>query len=203
MDRIAVYLNGYQSAPACVLELADVHVLDPKNSGAERKFWWAEQHDGIYLSCDDDIRYPADYVATMCAELAEHPGIVSAHGRIYLGRPVDVNDVEGGSIGIFHKRVDYSRAINHGGTGVMAWDASATHVPSMWDHENISDMQIAIWAQLHGVPMWLVAHQAHWLESPTILDRGTIWNLSQVDAHRPRNKLLRQHGIEHGWRMHC
>jgi hypothetical protein len=203
VDRIAVYLNGYPEVPAIVHELADEHVLCPENGGAERKFWWADKHDGIYLSCDDDITYPPDYVERMCAELEEHGGIVSAHGRVYLGKPYDVERVEPGSVGVYHRRVDYGRPVNHCGTGVAAWDARTVHVPTEWPLRNMADMQLAMWAQGARVPMWLIAHQANWLKSPTIHDTQSLWHQSRIQGHRKRSEVLRAFGERVGWRMVC
>lgn len=201
VDRLCVYLNGYRSVPAIVRELADEHVVDPVNAGAERKFHWAGQHQGLYLSCDDDIVYPPDYAATMLAAAGDGRQIVTAHGRCYLGRPSHVREVEPGSIGLFHKRVDASRPINHGGTGVMGWDTRRVAVPAVWPLRNIADMQLAIWAQLERVPLWLVAHQAHWLRPLALVDPRGLFKTSQASDHRQRNELLAEHGRTHGWRM--
>jgi len=201
VDRIHVYLNGYESTPECVLDLADAHIRRHDNYGAERKFWWAPKHRGVYLSCDDDIIYPPDYAATMLEALSEHGGIVTAHGRIYLGRPHDVHDVKLGSVGIFHRRIDYGRPVNHGGTGVMAWNTAEVSMPREWEHRNLSDMQVAIWAQRAGVPMWLIGHWANWLTSPATEDLDGLFHKSRVLGHRRRSKLLREHGSAHGWRM--
>lgn len=203
VDRIAVYLNGYGTVPDCVRELADEHVLDRDNAGAERKFWWALQWDGLYLSCDDDMQYPPDYAARMREAVLERGRgeIVSAHGRIYRGRPRTVQEVAPGSIGLYHRRVDYSRRINHGGTGVMAWDAAMVKVPRQWPQQNIADMQLAIWAQQQRVPMWLIKHEAYWLYSPIAKDPKGIWCTSRREGHARRNDLLRAHGRSHGWKV--
>lgn len=205
VDRLHVYLNGYDldKVPACVHEYADAFAFSATNEGAERKFWWADKHDGIYLSCDDDIVYPDNYVATMTAALAEHGGIVTAHGRTYLGRPETVHNVVPGSIGIYHRRIDNGHPVNHGGTGVMCWDTREVSMPTAWPLKNIADMQVAVWAQLEGVPMWLIAHQANWLKSGALHDPESIWHASRVDGHRRRSELLRQHGERTPWRMVC
>ena len=205
VDRLHVYLNGYylDQLPACVLEYADAFGFSGQNEGAERKFWWADKHEGIYLSCDDDIVYPDNYVATMKAALAEHGGIITAHGRTFLGRPATVHNVEPGSIGIYHRRIDNGHPVNHGGTGVMCWDTREVAMPTEWALQNTADMQVAIWAQNESVPMWLIAHQANWLTSGALHDPESIWHASRVDGHRRRSDLLREHGERTPWRMVC
>lgn len=202
VDRLHVYLNGYDEVPDCVRDLADEYVLDRENGGAEKKLHWSDWNEGIYLSCDDDFVYVEDYVATMVAAVEQWGGraIVTAHGRSYRGRsPRNVHDVVPGSLGIIHKRVDEGRWVNHGGTGVMAWDARVIRVPSSWPLKNCADMQLAIWAQNAGVPMWLIPHKAHWLRPLAMLDPEGIFKTAQREGFRRRNELLWAHGAEKGW----
>lgn len=195
VDRLCVYLNGHHEVPQCVLDMADEYVLDKKNSGAECKLHWSERHDGIYLSVDDDFRYPPDYVNTMVAAVERWKGraLVTAHGRVYVPNPRNVHDVRPGSVGLVQKRIDNGRWINHGGSGVMAWDARRVRVPSSFPERNIVDMQLAVWAQKNRVPMWLIPHQGHWLKSSAMLDPHGLFRSSQAEGHRRRNTLLRQH----------
>lgn len=204
VDDLRVYLNGYARVPACVEQLADRYELGADDRGAERKFWWSEDAGvELYFTCDDDILYPPDYVATMQAALEQHPGaLVSAHGRTYLGRPASVHHVSGGTVGIFHKRVDVGRWVNHAGTGVLAWDARSVRVPARWPAENIADMQLAVWAQNAGVPIWLIPHQAGWLSSPALHDPQALFARSRVEGHARRSELLREQGRRAPWRLH-
>jgi hypothetical protein len=201
VQRLCVYLNGYAAVPACVHAMADRYVLDPKNAGAERKFWWADTHGGLYFSCDDDIVYPKDYVEVLSAAIAEHGPrvIVTAHGRSYLGRPRSVHEVAPGSLGLFHKRVDCGRPINHGGTGVMAWDARAVRMPTRWPMQNIADMQVAVWAQQNRMRMQLVPHQANWFKPLALIDPNGIFRSSQSEEHKTRAALLMEQGRRQNW----
>jgi hypothetical protein len=200
VDRLTVYLNGYHTAPRCVLDLADQHVLDSINGGAEKKLHWSSAHTGIYLSCDDDFSYCAGYVATMCAHVAHWGGraIVTAHGRTYLGRARGWNDLAPGSLGIIHKLVPEGRWVNYGGSGVMAWDTRCISLPNTWPLRNLTDAQIAVWAQKNRIPLWLVPHKAHWLEPLAYLDPKGIYKSSQVEGHQRRTDLIRSIS----WQLH-
>lgn len=203
VDVLSVYLNGYTAVPRCVLELADRHVLAADNEGAERKFWWAGSDPrGIHLSCDDDIVYPPDYVAVMTAELEAHPGaLVTAHGRAYRGKPQSIHAIDPASLGLFHHEVKRGRAINCPGTGVLAWDARRLELPTRWDARNMADVQVAVWAQRHRVPIWLVPHRAGWLKSPALHDPRGLFAQSRHEGHAGRSALIREYGQEHGWRL--
>src|SRR5690606_10203286 len=153
-DRLHVYLNGYSSVPRCVHRLADEHVLSRENGGAERKLHWAQSWDGTYCSVDDDLLYPSGYVSTMVGWIEHWRGlaIVTGHGRACPAEPRDVDDVLPGSRGISSHHVREGRWVNHGGTGVLAWDTRHVRMPTAWDHRNMLDMQVAVWAQHARVP---------------------------------------------------
>lgn len=203
VDVLGVYLNGYTQVPTFVGELADRYVLSPTDEGAERKFRWArDEPRGVHFSCDDDIVYPPDYVAVMTAALDEHPGaLVTAHGRAYHGAPASIHGIDPNSLGLFHREVKRGRAINCPGTGVMAWDAQRLDLPRDWESRNMADVQVAVWAQRHRVPIWLVPHRAGWLQSPALHDPRGIFATSRHEGHARRSDLIREYGREHGWRL--
>ena len=160
--------------------------------------------DFCYLSCDDDFEYPVNYAATMREAVEQWDGraIVTAHGRTYRGSPSGWHDVVGGSIGNVHKLVTAGRWINHGGSGVAAWDTRHVHVPTEWAHRNMVDAQLAVWAQRARVPIRLVPHPARWLKPLAYLDRNGIFKMSQLEGHKRRSELIAAHGREHGWTLH-
>ena len=192
VDVLAVYLNGYADVPKVVSKLADLHVLDHENRGAERKLHWAAEHGGIYLSCDDDFAYPADYVPTMVAAVQQWKGqaIVTGHGRSFHGRPRTIQEYQRSSLGIVHHQVKTGRWVNHGGTGCMAWDTREVALPAEWPLRNMADMQVSVWAQRNRVPIWLVPHKGRWLDSFLTMDPNGLFASSRAEGHARRNALL-------------
>lgn len=204
VDLLCVYLNGWDHVPECVHDLADEYVLSRENRGAERKLNWAQSHEGIYCSCDDDFEYPPDYVETMVSAIERFGGraIVTAHGRQYKPKASTVNDVLPKTVGMYYRRVHLGWWVNYGGTGVMAWDASRIKVPTEWPERNMLDVQLSAWAQRQRISMWLVGHEAHWLESLLPMDPKGIYKSSQRENHARRNRLIREHGAQYGWRLY-
>lgn len=198
-DRLHVYLNGHTEAPPCVGELADAVVASPVNEGADRKFHWAHEHDGIYLSCDDDFVYPPDYVARMVAAVVQCSGraLVTAHGRTYPPHPRDIGDLLGKSASI-QSLVPRGRWVNHAGTGVLAWDATQIRVPLEFPVRNRSDVQLSAWANREGIPIWVVPHTSDWLR-PIANACGSVGADSRRERHATNNALLRQHPE---WKLH-
>lgn len=202
-DLLHVYLNGHTEVPAIVRELADSYVLARENEGADRKFFWARDHAGVYLSCDDDFVYPHNYVRRMTTELArwtellERPLFVTAHGRTYPPRPKDSAD-QIGAPATLNSRVPYGRWVNHAGTGVLAWDAAAIKVPLQYPVRNRTDVQLSAWANARGIPIWTVPHFAGWLR-PIQHNGGSVGKASRAEGHASKNELLLQHPE---WKLH-
>lgn len=208
VDKIALFLNGYDKPPDIVTDLERAgrlrYELSRDNLGAEKKFHWAGEWQGIYCTTDDDMIYPPDYVARMIEAVERWKGqaLVACHGRSYKPRAGNVHEVMPGSVGLFYTRIDEGRWVNHAGTGVMAWDARLIRVPTEWPERNLADMQVAVWAQQNKVPIWLLAHQAHWLKSLAPLDPKGIWKTSQAQSHSRRNEKLRRQSSRGTWTVH-
>jgi hypothetical protein len=208
VDKLAIFLNGYDRPPECVTELqrsgrATVE-CSTENLGAEKKMRWAGDWGGIYCTVDDDTIYPPNYVETMVAAVVRWNGcaLVSGHGRSFRPKATSVHDLMPGSAGLFYARIDSGRWVNHAGTGVMAWDARKIKMPTEWPERNLADMQVALWAQRSAVPIWLIAHQAHWIKSLAPLDPKGIWKTSQAQGHSRRNEALRRQSRERGWKIY-
>lgn len=203
VDRLCVFLNGWHKVPDAVRQLADDHVLSFENLGAEKKLHWASGWDGLYCSTDDDLLYPPDYVARMrqAIELTGGRALVTVHGRVYIGHPETVHNVAPQGLGFYDRNVSCDRPVNHGGTGVMAWDARVIKVPAEFPERNMADLQLAVWAQQQRVPMWLLRHEAKWVKPLAYCDPDGLFRSSQRAGHSRRNSLLRQHGRAHGWKL--
>jgi hypothetical protein len=199
-DRLHVYLNGHAEVPACVRDLADDVVHAPENQGADVKFHWAHEHDGIYLSCDDDFTYPPDYVRRMAeaVERWEGQAFVTAHGRTYPPHPTGAGDQILGRAATLNHPVPHGRWVNHAGTGVLAWDATRIKVPLTYPVINRTDVQLSAWANARGIPIWVVHHSPNWLRPiPNRCD--SVGKQSRREGHATKNALLLAHPE---WKLH-
>lgn len=207
VDRLHVYLNGYRKVPSVVAALADEYRLDPHNTrGSAGKLAWADQWDGLYLGCDDDLAYPGNYVATMRATVAQWSSraVVTCHGRIL--RP-DARSFHEASFAAHALRsVPEGRWLNYPGGCALAFD-TALGVPVLTG-KNVEEPLLAVWAQRHEVPIWLQPHTADWL---TYLlpppgdprEPPTIWNEECRTGFVRRNAPLLAFGDSGGtWVVH-
>jgi len=161
---INVYLDGYQGAPG-YLYAPHIQVFRSKpESLADAGKFVEVPTTGIYLSCDDDIEYPANYLTRITAGLKKHGGIVTFHGSI-LRRPFRsyyasrtlyraIGDVANDT------RVDVP------GTGVMAFRCEDFRPEPKWfEWKLMTDIWIGIYAHKQGLPVTCLAHKAGWLQS--------------------------------------
>lgn len=191
VDEIAVYCNGFDDVPPCVTRYAARWTLSRRNCGAEQKLFWASQWDGLYLSCDDDLEYPPDYVATMRRAVEQWHGqaLVTVHGRTFDGRALWKDWV---SASAWSDDLPAGRWVNYGGTGVMAFD-TRLGVPDQWPRRNCLDAQVALWAQQTRTPIWLMPHAGTWLRYLLEPEARTIYLADRERRFALRNAVLAQH----------
>src|SRR5690606_1026085 len=92
VDRLYVYLNGYESVPAYLnSDKITVYRSDDHGDIADNgKFFGLRNHrSGVFFAMDDDLVYPQDYVARMIEALdsIDHAGVVGVHGVFYPSAP--------------------------------------------------------------------------------------------------------------------
>ena len=189
VDELTVYCNGFDSVPKSVA-LADHMFCDPDNNvGASGKFFLTRKWDGIYFACDDDLRYPPDYVQVMRDAVRRWDGqaLVTCHGRVlHAGRFEAAR--------LTYRALDDcpERWLNYPGSCALAFDTQL-QVPDVFPKNN-EESALAVWAQQHNIPIWLLPHRADWLQSllPDKYDGPTIWKAEKAAGFANRNAMLSQ-----------
>ena len=167
-DRIHVALNEYQAVPDWFADYPNLvgELTEPDNLGDAEKFRAVADWDGIVLTCDDDILYPADYVAETVAALDRWPGrAVSYHAGTTLGWNGQYVAASGKRIRCLGDQAEDDPDVNVLGTGTLCYRTS--DVP-MWREvcrtPNMADVWFALHGQQLGLRMAAVRHRAGWLE---------------------------------------
>lgn len=202
VDRLAVYCNRMVEPPQIVRDLADVWICDPSNSrGSGAKLHWADEWDGLYLACDDDLAYPVEYARVM-ASWVEHWGrkaLVTCHGRVLKSDARRFKDATFTAHAL--RDTPEGQWLNYPGGCALAFDTSLD-VPADLPGQSVEEAGLAVWAQAHGVPIWLVPHTAQWLTYLLPLSHAhTIWNEEVATNFARRNAVLAPQGAK-GWTVH-
>ena len=218
VDVLCLYCNGYSETPEWLRPpyategLVDQIHFDPENKAKDLgNLYWAGKHEGIYLSCDDDLKYEPQYPLIMAHWIERYPdSICTTHGlrfkpnadhwkRIWFetmvknGRPFQQKRFSQGWS--FQTRWDkplmHKEWIHQPGTGVMGWDTrhvDLTHSHTFTPGE--SDLSVALWAYQFQIPVLAVPHGG-W-ECSDILppDAPSLWAASKQSNFSTRNRLI-------------
>jgi hypothetical protein len=194
VDELAVYLNGHKEVPQIVKDLDCRYVLDEGHSGAEQKFHWTGQWDGVYLSVDDDFTYPPNYVEQMGAELARWDGaaIVGLLGRRYEGKVAHWREF---TARYPHQQpYEWGAWVNLIGTGTAAFDTRVVRPPSTWEFRNALDAQLAVWCQQWGIPMRIVPRPRAWITIARRSGPDSVFKQDEANGFELRNGLMQSGG---------
>ena len=89
-DHFCLYLNGYDEIPEELLEaisdkdrLKVTIEIGGKNLKDYGKFFWWKRFPGYYLTVDDDLEYPEDYVKTLVSRMDDFKdnAVLGLHGN--------------------------------------------------------------------------------------------------------------------------
>lgn len=203
VDFIHVALNNFTAVPECV-KLSRV-MREITQGSDEQKFLTVQSArrasaNSIYLSCDDDLIYPPDYVKVM-KERLEHYDIVTCHGRNFNSFPIQSYYKSAGSKYRCLDKVSTDIPVMIGGTGCMAFrpdnfNISIADFPSKY----MADIHFSIKARKEGKKIMCIAHEAGWIKyqpvENTIYDRFRDNDFEQTErineaftAHAYREQL--------------
>jgi SAM-dependent methyltransferase len=189
VDRIDLYANAFEQLPALLQGHPKLRcVIDREGTryGDAGKFWGLQDcADTIYLSCDDDIDYPADYVSRMVEVLARHGGAcaVSVHAALLRQCADDLvpsyYEVETRTVFHFERELAIERRAHVPGTGTTVFHSHFVK-PGMhhFPKPNMADLWLAVYLREQALPVVAVARPARWLrqlpvERPTIYEHSS------------------------------
>lgn len=137
-----------------------------------------------YLSVDDDIIYPEDYVDKMLYWLHTLKGIVTHHGRKLKGKGLHYyNDHH--THACLH-RVYGVHSIDVAGTGVTAFRTdqfNPVDVINSSDHR-MSDLVFSLEAAKQNVPIYVVPHSRGYFKDQRVPQAMTCFGMEHKDPKR-------------------
>lgn len=178
VDEFNIWLNDYPSVPSELINVPKLNVHWPvPNLRSLAKFYWATACDDYYLTVDDDILFPADYVDHIVAGLERYDclAFVGYHAHIMHVQP-DGTLPKGfyqKYRTMFHYTAGsaYDMGVHVLGTGVMACVPSriglsfrdilpdtSVDLPRCGDDE-----LVALFSQRHNIPMVKLQSEKNWM----------------------------------------
>jgi len=191
VDRLGVYLNGWDDAPEC---LDDPRIMVARSQehgdrGDAGKMFWADEAPGYYLSCDDDILYPQDYAARLVGALKErgNRAVVGCHGVI-LNPHVDCYRRDRRVLR-FGSALDEDTPVHLLGTGAAGWHAPTLRIPrAAFRVPNMADVWLAEIGQQQRIPFWCLRREAGWLRDIDCAYQDSIFRHGEQGTGSDRDK---------------
>lgn len=177
-DEVHVYLNGYDSLPSYLENYQNVHVFTCREGGDlndRGKFYSiskAVEKGALFLTLDDDIYYPKDYVKTMMVALAKKynkKAAIGVHGVFY---PKNTTGFFDRSTLHFSREVVVDTPVSLLGTGTLGFypseiDFSMEDMPT----GGKADIWFALKMKKNNIPMIVLSRRKGWLSeisSPSV-----------------------------------
>lgn len=209
VDILRVYLNNFNKLPSFLSAEEGCLSDDAEGDlGAEGKFYWIDGHDDTesdhYLTVDDDLGYPPDYVSRLLeeSEVRGDRAIVGVHGSRF-SLPIEDFVTSREVRHRFYEGLIAPEPVHMLGTGTTLIPREAIRL-SMGNFamHNASDLQLAIAAQHQRTPMIAVARGKNWVEEvrPWTAEGYSIWKATKAEGRRHAKTELARTAVEH-WQL--
>lgn len=175
VDELVVTLNGHKIIPEFLQQPKIRVISDPGNTLGDAAKFAILGAQGYLLTLDDDLIYPADYVARNIDKIEqyERKALITHHGRIFQSFPIS---------SYYHAdarvvRCTFSntavQVLHTPGTGVSAWHSSTLPYLSLKDFPvaNMSDVWLGLYCNLAKVPIIAPVHHKYWIVESAFYNR--------------------------------
>lgn len=200
VDTLRVYLNGFEEVPDCLEPDEAVFSQDAVGDlGAEGKFYWYDRAEGQehrhYMTIDDDLHYPPDYVDRLREEYDARDGraIVGVHGFVF-DEPITSYVTSRKERYRFNDALETPKPVHILGTNTtMLGHATLTLSLADFPRRNTSDLQLATVAQRMGVPLVSIPRPKDWIRETRPVDAPgfSIWGEVKSNQGRTKAALAR------------
>ncbi len=173
VDHIHLYLNEFDEVPS-FLARPKIHVTRSQDAlgdlGDAGKFLMADQVQGYFLACDDDLAYPPDYASALIEKSRLYKDcIVGVHGMVCRAKHIEsfyrsINK----SIKTYTyvRAKPYDSAVHMLGTGTIGFEPARVPI-SIEDfpvhQKNMADIHLGIACNTRGIVQVCVERPSDWI----------------------------------------
>ena len=212
-DILCLYLNGYDEVPEELPEsdkleivLAGPNTGNP-DKGSQGKHHWLDKYgDCYYLTVDDDIFYPCDYVAEMVAAIDKYSckAIITVHGTSYRldgeGR-IPTGNLDRAFKTYYPYSKGYPKDIyvhmcGNACTGCCPSEIGMTCAVSVGGPHSGDDNDYALFSQANSIPIVRMATPSGWLTA-----NNDIWPImaQHKDMEKVKMRDAKARSWQHPW----
>jgi hypothetical protein len=179
VDFLNVYLNAFEEIP-WFLKHDKIKVATSQehgNLGDAGKFYWSDKVTGYYLTIDDDIVYPPDYVQKIVEGLDKRGKkcVVGFHGEMY-GNEIRHWTRDRTKTHHFYYELERDTPVCVLGTGCAGFHTNLIQIsPSYFKIPNMADVWFTLYCHQNRIFRVVLAHQRGWLQILHIPQEETLW----------------------------
>jgi hypothetical protein len=189
VDHLFVFLDKYPEIPSFLLDSQCITVIRSEDYDREfrdnAKFisyndLKCKYDNFFYITCDDDLDYPYDYVATLIDRLESFSrrAIVGVHGVMISEELTSYNDCR--FIYHFQRAVrPHSKLVNILGSGTLAFHSDVFQSIDIrkWAASGMCDIFLSIEARRSLIPMICIDRSEYWLRQQKLpKDNHTLFD---------------------------
>ena len=203
IDRIILHVNSDKSPPNLPNDSRIDVRLSKTNYADNGKFRYMNEFDGYFLTVDDDICYPPDYVERMVSyvDSQNRQTIVGVHGAVLpFGPPVSrwSEYREHRRTHVFTSSNSSFTQVNCLGTGTIAFHSQiGTPVFEELDTLRMVDLHIAVWAQKNSIEMYSCPREKNWLSEFETEQETRIWAQANTETELQAKMIQTLNKINH------
>lgn len=177
-DVINVTLNSHDGDIPEILYHDKINLMLSDNSlGDAMKFYMLDKSDGYFLTIDDDLIYPPNYVEFMIAKCKEYGNtrVMTLHGRNFASFPITSYYRSATEIYACLNTVKKNVIVQFGGTGVMCFHTDLFKLPiGYFIYPNMADVWIGKYCMENKIEILCVRHDTGYIkyinQNDTIFD---------------------------------
>jgi glycosyltransferase involved in cell wall biosynthesis len=188
VDKIILHVNSNKPPENLPVSSRLEVRLCQENAADNGKFKYMDEFTGYFLTVDDDICYPPDYVEKMLSyvDRYDRTSIIGVHGVVFpTGPPISrwSEYREQRRTHTFTTANSSFTRVNCLGTGTIAFH-SQVGIPNFerFDTMRMVDLHIAVWAQEFSIPMFSCPRNINWLTEFDIEHETRIWSQANTES---------------------
>jgi len=184
-DIINVSLNSHDGDIPEILYHDKVNLILSDNSlGDAMKFYMLDKSNGYYLTIDDDLIYPPNYVEYMIAKCKEYGNtrVITLHGRNFSSFPIASYYRSATERYACLNTVNKNVIVQFGGTGVMCFHTDLFKLPiGYFIYPNMADVWIGKYCMENKIEILCVKHDSGYIKY--INQNNTIFDTESKRDH--------------------
>ncbi len=196
VDRLYVFLDGFEAIPAVFQSLPKCHVtILPKQGNLHSSSRFLAPHlfdsEAIVVLFDDDILYPPDYVARIRRALAQYgsQSIIGFQGAIFL--PPHHSYSRNRHAIHFSSGLDNDLNVHKLGAGTAAFLSSMfCPDPETWRYNRMDDLYMSVEAVKANLALVALKREANWITPLAEGQEDSLWQATKQDD-RIQSDLMR------------